>query len=108
MREKEDRVPGPHEPDPENLRQRSYQGGADGIGEPATDWPTYGDIAYKDGDGPAADVRLPAGAGSGLSGLPQADAGTAPPLWDDPDSAPAPSGEEPREPDSNWEVPPRG
>lgn len=108
MRDKTDRVPGRNEPDPENLRQRSFQGGADGTGEPATERPTYGDIAYEDGDGPAAGVRLPAGAGSGLSGLPAADAGNVPPLWDDPVSAPSPSGEEPREPDTNSEVPPRG
>lgn len=89
-------VPGRNEPDSRNIRQRSFQGGADGIpdayqagGGPTS--VTYGDIRYEDGEGPAAGADMTGGTGSGLSGMPQATAGNIPPLWDDPTSAPAPS-----------------
>lgn len=53
---------------------------------------------YADDHGPYDDVKLPAGIGSGLSGMPQAEASVVPPLWADEDSAPAPSRYRPRRP----------
>jgi hypothetical protein len=90
------RVPGRDEPDPKNIRQRGFQGGTDSLSEPPTTDQTYGQMRYADGEGPFADVRLPNGAGSGLSGLPQANAGTVPPLYNDPKSPEGP-GEQPND-----------
>jgi hypothetical protein len=86
-----DRVPGRNQPDPENIRQRSFQGGTDGLSSPPTEIPTYGDMKYADGEGPFADVdgrKLSAG----LSGMPQANAGTAPALFNDPRTPPGQPG----------------
>lgn len=83
-----DRVPGRNEPDPENIRMRSFQGGDDGLTEPPTEVPTFGGMKYLDGEGPFADVGT-RNAAAGLSGLPQANSGTAPALFNDPQ---APSG----------------
>lgn len=83
------RIPGPIEPDPENLRQRPFQGGTDGLPGPAAEPVRYGDVKYMDGGGPAAEVELQrGGAGSGLSGLPQANAGNVPARFNDPDTPP--------------------
>lgn len=64
-----------------------------GLSKPPTEERTYGEMKYEDGTGPFADKKLPAGTGSGLSGTPEARAGTAPALFNSPDAAPAPSGE---------------
>lgn len=77
-------VPGRKEPDPENIRQRSFQGGGDGLTSPATMELDYGDMRYKDGDGPYAEFTAH-GAGSGLSGTKQADTGATPALFSEPD-----------------------
>lgn len=93
----ENRVPDRNEPDPQNERLRSFQGGADGLpdawqaGGPARQV-TYGHTRYGDDHGPADSIVVEGGgAGSGLSGMPQANAGNVPPLWAEPGSAPAPS-----------------
>lgn len=65
------RIPGPNEPDPENLRQRPFQGGTDNLAGP----PAQGELQRG-------------GAGSGLSGLPQADAGNVPARFNSPDTPP--------------------
>lgn len=87
------RVPGRDEPDPENIRQRSFQGGTDSLPDRPTSDQTYGQMKYEDGQGPFANTKLPNGAGSGLSGLPQANAGAAPALFNSEESAPAPEGQ---------------
>ncbi len=73
--------------------RRSLQGGADGIPDVLQAEPVrYGDFRYDDSEGPAADTTVRGGgAGAGLSGMPQANAGNVPPLWDDHDSSPSPS-----------------
>jgi hypothetical protein len=78
------RVPGRTEPDPENIRQRSFQGGDDGLTSPATMELDYGDMRYKDGDGPYAEFTAH-GAGSGISGTAQADTGATPAMFSEPD-----------------------
>lgn len=82
MTDVDKRVPGPNESDPLMIRERSFQGGADGIGPRATKQWTYGDVRYADGEGPNANMKLPQGAGS-MMGLPQLNAGNIPPLWDE-------------------------
>lgn len=52
----EDRIPSRDEPDPLNIRQRSFQGGANGLPNPTGEIPEK----YKEG---------PQGTGSGVSGL---------------------------------------
>jgi hypothetical protein len=86
MTETSNQVPGPNEPDPDNVRLRSFQGGADGIGPtPSTPEVTYGQMKYMEDNGPGATAGAAGGgAGSGLSGLPAADAGTAPAQFNDP------------------------
>lgn len=86
----------PANQDPENYLFRPFQGGADGLSDPPTLAHTYGKTRYADGAGPNAGVNLPQGTGSGLSGLPAADAGNTPPLWAEPDSAP-PKSREPKQ-----------
>ncbi|HYF90793.1 MAG TPA: hypothetical protein VD969_00965 [Symbiobacteriaceae bacterium] len=78
-----DRVPGRDEPDPLNIRQNSFQAGSDGLTQPPTKIPTYGDMKYEDGEGPNADFTS-RNAGAGLSGTARADAGTTPALFNDP------------------------
>jgi hypothetical protein len=78
-----DRVPGRDEPDPLNIRQNSFQAGSDGLSEPPTRIPTYGDMKYEDGEGPGASVTTREAA-SGLSGTKALDAGNVPALFNDP------------------------
>lgn len=92
MTETSNRVPGVNESDPDNVRMRSFQGGANGIGPRPTVDQTFGQMKYEDGDGAFAGLHLPNGLGSGLSGLPEANAGIAPALWDDPQAAPGATG----------------
>jgi|GEM_PF-4069860 len=76
MTETSNRVPGRNEPDPDNVRFRSFQGGADGAGEPP--------------NVTTAVSHLPYNKSAGLSGLPAADAGAQPPQWDKTDAPPGP------------------
>ncbi len=55
-------IPGRNEPDPKNLRQRSFQGGADGLPDAS---PEQIPPEYRD---------LPQGAGAGISGITHAPA----------------------------------
>lgn len=81
-----DRIPSRGQPDPENIRMRSFQGGTDGLAAPPTAFPTYGQMKYMDDEGPASDLILEnGGASSGLSGTPQANSGRVPARFNDPD-----------------------
>lgn len=80
--EKPDRVPGRDEPDPLNIRQNSFQAGSDGLTQPPTRIPTYGDMKYADGKGPGSDLTTRAAA-SGVSGTKLADSGTIPALFNE-------------------------
>jgi hypothetical protein len=64
---------------------RSFQGGTDGLSSPPTEIPTYGDMKYEDGEGPYADVATTK-LSAGLSGMPQANSGRAPAVFNDPDT----------------------
>lgn len=81
-------IPSRDEPDPENIRQRSFQGGTDGVPDGfATTDQTYGMLKYEDGEtGPFANLKAVNGASSGLSGLPEADAGVAPAQFSNPEA----------------------
>jgi hypothetical protein len=82
-----DRVPKQGEPDPDNYRFRPFQGGTDGLSEPPTHFPSYGEMKYGDDHGPAGDLVVEnGGASSGLSGLPQANSGQVPARFNDPDT----------------------
>lgn len=80
-----DAVPGRNEPDPLNVRQRSFQGGTDSLTN--TDPPAIRPVSYGDvhGANPPADTTG-TGGGAGLSGLPEADAGNVTPQWASPDA----------------------
>ncbi|HEY3365368.1 MAG TPA: hypothetical protein VGK74_09985 [Symbiobacteriaceae bacterium] len=83
-------IPGRNEPDPDNIRFRSFQGGTDGLpdGVAEADESTYAMMKF-DGDGrrsPIEGLETVQGASAGLSGLPQADAGTTPAQFNDPDA----------------------
>jgi hypothetical protein len=80
-------IPGRAHPDPHNVRQRPFQGGADGLASPPTQQHTYGD--YRGKDVAFADRRMPPNLGAGLSGLPEANAGSVEPLYNSPE-APSP------------------
>lgn len=96
----DEQIPGRREPDPKNLRGRPFQGGTDGLpdGGPTTGKQTYGEMRCGDNHGPLDSVRMPSGggAGSGLSGLPEAILGAVPPQYADPD-APKSEGRKPND-----------
>lgn len=54
MTETDNHVPGPNEPDPDNVRFRSFQGGADSLGDVAHPerGEQYADIKRRQGGGP--------------------------------------------------------
>lgn len=75
-----DRVPGGNEADPENLRQRPFQGGTDGLTEPPTmsnPGPKRNHDLYAKFE--ASDVTAVA------EGAAQGDAGASPALMSEPD-----------------------
>lgn len=51
MKEPLDNIPSRNEPDPLNIRQNSFQGGADGLPNPPPPGQTYADIKRMQGAG---------------------------------------------------------
>lgn len=78
---KPDRVPGRNEPDPLNIRQRSFQGGTDSLTQPPTD-NHNADVQTNQGPYAKFEARDVTSVSDGAA---QADAGAAPAILSEPD-----------------------